>query len=88
MITKTRTRKSDLFELFDLDKLPKSRDIMKQKLIDIAKSGEKRPSRKTKEGRCLCSYTDKSSESYCPKFDKLIRKLRSDWFRKKRTFAK
>jgi hypothetical protein len=60
----------------------------KKDLIQIAKSGEKRPSRKTKEGRCLCSYTDKSSESYCPKFDKLIRKLRSDWFRKKRTFAK
>jgi hypothetical protein len=80
MITKTRTRKSDLFELFDLDKLPKSSDIMKQKLIAMAKNGKPRPSQKTKEGKALGKYTNKSSVSYCPKFDKTIRKLIPDWF--------
>jgi hypothetical protein len=62
--------------------------IMKQKLIAIAKSGAKRPHHKTKDGRALDNYTRKLSSCYCPKFDKIIRKRRPDWFRKKRTFAK
>ena len=55
--------------------------IMKLKLIEMAKSGEKRPNnKKTKEGNALSCYTIKSSNVYCPEFDKTIRKLRSDWF--------
>jgi hypothetical protein len=61
--------------------------IMKQKLISIAKSGAKRPCRKTKEGGALSNYICKSTYSCCPEFDKTIRKLRPDWF-KKRTLAK
>jgi hypothetical protein len=80
MITKIKTKSSDLAELFSFKKLLMPSHITKQKLIYIAKSGAKRPSRKTKEGRCLSGYTIKSSNSYCPKFDKLIRKLRPDWF--------
>ena len=60
----------------------------KQKLIQIARNGEARPSQKTKEGITLSRYTNKLRSSYCEKFDKTIRKLRPDWFRKKRTLAK
>jgi hypothetical protein len=56
--------------------------IMRQKLIAIAKSGVKKPSVKIKEGRALYSYTKESSGCYCLKFDKTIHKLRPDWFRK------
>jgi hypothetical protein len=59
----------------------KSSDKKKQLLIDMANSGAKRPnSKKTKEGWALSSYTNKSSDYYCEKFDKTIRKLRPDWF--------
>jgi hypothetical protein len=80
MITKTRTRESDLADLFCLDKTPKSSEIMKQKLVAMAKSVLKRPYHKTKEAKCLVNYTNKSSSAYCPEFDKLIRKLRPNWF--------
>jgi hypothetical protein len=54
--------------------------VMKQKLINMAKSGAKKPHHETKEGQCLYSYICKSSSAYCPKFDKTIRKQRPDWF--------
>jgi hypothetical protein len=53
----------------------------KQELIRLAKSGAKRPSRKTNLGQCLCHYTHKGN-SYDKDFDKLIRSLRPDWFNK------
>jgi len=52
----------------------------KQELIRMANSGENRPKQKTKIGCALSSYTKKSSLAYDPVFDKLIRKLRPDWF--------
>jgi hypothetical protein len=53
----------------------------KQKLIEMAKNGEGRPScDRTKLGQALSNYTRKSSEVYDPIFDKLIRELRPDWF--------
>ena len=52
----------------------------KQLLIDIAKSGAKKPYYKTKEASALGCYTNKSSKSYCLKFDKTMHKLRPDWF--------
>jgi hypothetical protein len=58
-------------------------DQKKQQLIELAKSGAKRPNQKTtKLGVSLSNYTGKFTYSYCPKFDKTIRKLRPDWFRK------
>jgi hypothetical protein len=81
MITKTKTKNSDLAELFGLDKLIKSSDVMKQKLIAMAKSGAKKPHyKKTKEGIGLGNYTGKLSLVYDPVFDKTIKKLRPDWF--------
>ena len=80
MITKTRARRSDLFEFFGLDKLPKSSDIMKQKLISMAKKKKAKPHWKTKEGRALGHYTCKYSYSYCLKFKKTIKKIAPFWF--------
>ena len=48
----------------------------------MAKNGEPRPGQNTNRlGRILTSYTCKSSESYDSVFDKIIRKLRPDWFK-------
>jgi len=53
----------------------------KQKLLKMAKNGQKRPSAdKTKLGQDLSNYTRKSSFVYDPKFDRLIRKTQPDWF--------
>ncbi len=52
----------------------------KLELIRIAKNGENRPKQKTKEANALCRYTTKGT-SYDESFDKLIRKLRPDWFK-------
>ena len=54
--------------------------IMKDKLIEIAKNGESRPTQKTKFGRCLSDYTKKSSRCFDANFYKTISKLRPDWF--------
>ena len=54
----------------------------KKLLLEIAKNGKDKPSRKTKLGGVLYNYTYKSSDSYDPVFDKQIRKLRPDWFKK------
>ncbi len=53
----------------------------KQELISLAKSGAKRPIRKTALGMALNSYTSKSSDCYDPEFDKLIKSLIPDWFK-------
>jgi hypothetical protein len=80
MITKTRTRNSDLSDFFGLNKLPKSSIIMKQKLISMAKKKKAKPHWKTKEGRALGHYTCKYSYSYCLKFKKTIKKIAPFWF--------
>ena len=57
--------------------------IRKQELIDLAKSGAKKPSQSKKDraiGAALQAYTKKSSQCYDPAFDAEIRKLRPDWF--------
>jgi len=56
----------------------------KKELLELAKSGAKRPSRTEKLGSVLASYTCKSACSYDPVFDKRIRELRPDWFRKRK----
>lgn len=52
----------------------------KKSLLEMAERGEPRPSRKTKIGTSLCTYTMKSYKCYDPKFDREIRRLRPDWF--------
>lgn len=53
----------------------------------MAKNGERRPSfDKTTLGKSLSNYTRKGSPAYDPVFDKLIRKLRPDWFFSNRGF--
>jgi len=65
-------------------------DLRKEELLKLAKSGAKRPSRTAKDpeerklGQVLHSYLDKSHGSYDPVFDKKIRRLRPDWFRRRK----
>lgn len=62
----------------------KSSDIKKQMLIQMAKSGQDKPNRKNNFPllHSLNNYTIKSSKVYDSIFDKNIRNLRPDWFRK------
>ena len=55
-------------------------DTKKEKLLKLAKTGAKRPSKKTQLGTALGRYTNKSSQCYDPVFDKEIIGLRPDWF--------
>ena len=80
MITKTKTRKSDMADFFGVDKIPRSSDLNKHELIKIANSNGKRPSQKTKLGRRLSDYTKKSSSNFDAKFYETISRLRPDWF--------
>ena len=52
----------------------------KQKLLEMAKNGDARPTRKHLLGRALDNYIYPSSRSYDQTFDKQIRTLRPDWF--------
>jgi chorismate mutase len=54
----------------------------KKLLLEMAKNGKDKPILRSKLGAALYNYTYKSSSSYDPVFDKQIRKLRPDWFRK------
>jgi len=62
------------------DWLAKGSDIKKTKIIQLAKSGAKRPSCRTKIGNSFYGYTQKLNNSYDPDFTELIKKLRPDWF--------
>jgi len=55
-------------------------DLKKEQLLQMAKSGERRPRRGTPIEACLRNYTHHSSSSYDPQFTKQIKKLRPDWF--------
>jgi len=53
----------------------------KQAILELAKSGCKRPnSSTTKAGAQLCRYANKSSKNYDPTFAEEIQTLRPDWF--------
>ena len=55
----------------------------KIELLKIARNGEPRPiARKHKLGVVLYHYTNPKSKCYDPVFDKEIRELRPDWFKK------
>jgi hypothetical protein len=58
-------------------------EINKQKLIELAHNGAARPKQTRTNnsiGRALVRYTDPCGDQYQPKFDKLIRSLRPNWF--------
>jgi hypothetical protein len=52
----------------------------KAELLAMALRGEPRPNKKHPLGAVLCMYTNLSSNSYDPVFDKEIRAARPDWF--------
>jgi hypothetical protein len=56
----------------------------KQELLKLAKSGQKRPIARSWVGRGLIKYTLKSQNTYDHNFTKQIKKLRPDWFQKKK----
>jgi len=68
------------------EKMDKRKEEMKKKLIEMAKSGKKRPISRSKNieerklGALLLSYTRSNSSNYDPEFDKEIRTIKSDWF--------
>ena len=54
----------------------------KDKLLEMAKNGEKRPSSKnTKLGKILPCYLNPNSRSYDQAFTEEIKRIRPDWFR-------
>jgi hypothetical protein len=57
----------------------------KKKLIEMAKRGHPRPHASNHPlGKAFNSYIGKTHSSYDPEFDKKIRKLAPNWFRKTR----
>lgn len=91
--------KNPFFEEFFNIKIRKQRpdwfinsaDIKKEKLIEWAKAGKPKPSPYSKDkeevslAKALYNYTAKHRKKlYDPEFDKLIRELRPDWFRRER----
>ncbi len=53
----------------------------KRELLRMARAGEPRPSHdKTRLGQALSNYTRKSSPVYDADFDRMIRRIRPDWF--------
>jgi superfamily II DNA or RNA helicase len=52
----------------------------KKELLEMAKSGEQRPSQKTKLGQSLSSYIGTTRDCYDPDFTKQIKELAPHWF--------
>jgi hypothetical protein len=55
-------------------------DGNKAKLLELARSGAKRPAQRSTLGRVLGAYMTKSGSGYDEDFDKEIKALRPDWF--------
>lgn len=60
----------------------------KRQLIELAKSGGKRPTSRTQLGKCLISYLSKTQKTYDPNFESEIKLIRPDWFLKKEKIQK
>jgi hypothetical protein len=80
MLTEVKNNYKSILKYFDFDESVSSSEYKKQKLIEMARKKEDRPSRKTKLGKALSNYTVKVSLTYDTNFDKTIRKLRKNWF--------
>ena len=53
----------------------------KEKLLQMARNGEPKPTRSTSPlGQALINYTKKGGPGYDPEFDRLIRELAPQWF--------
>jgi hypothetical protein len=82
-----RTLRPDWFETFirkpDGSMFRTSSALKKQKLLEMARKGEERPSCKlTNLGTAIARYTNSNKTQYDPEFDAEIRTLRPDWFEK------
>lgn len=60
-------------------------DIANQKkaeILKLAREGKPRPSQRTRLGQALSSYLTKKRRGYDAEFEKELRAIRPDWFRK------
>lgn len=80
---KENKRKS-LFELLNKN----DPDSKKNKLIEMAKNGEKKPSSKTKLYQSLAGYTNKKSPVFDAIFYNKIKNIRDDWFKENQFFKR
>lgn len=78
MLSEVKNNYRSVFKHFSIQ----SPSFKKEELIELAKSGSKKPLKDSVLGRALRSYTYIEAKPYDPKFNKLIRKLRPDWFPK------
>lgn len=54
----------------------------KKMLLDMARADKPRPTSKDQLGMAWWNYTGKTSDCYDAEFDKQIKQLRPDWFKK------
>lgn len=81
MLHKVKSSYREIAKFFpELNGRLSSADHNKQLLLKMVRRGEPRPSQKTKIGKALSEYTKPSSSCRDSKFDRLIRKIRPDWF--------
>lgn len=71
-----------------VERLVNSADLNKEKLLEMARNGEERPSRKYRLGWLLSNYLNKNIGSYDPGFDEAIRAAAPHWFKKRKTKRK
>ncbi len=57
-------------------------DEKKKEFLKLAKTGKPKPNGRSRLGQSLSSYTNKNNDAHDPIFDKEIRELRPQWFRK------
>lgn len=85
MITKVKSKKSDVSKYFHISKSDyESVDLNKKKLFELAESGQDKPHWKTKLGKAFIRYTCKSYRSCDNEFIVKFKKIRPDWFIDKR----
>jgi len=87
MITKTRTKNSDLKQTLGIKIMPNNTISNKKLLLKIAKSLKPRPKKETKLGQALNSYTNKNHTSYDEVFTKKVKELSPYWFRETKIAA-
>jgi hypothetical protein len=86
MITNTKSSSKDISKYFAV--VSRSSDLNKQKLIALAKSGAKKPDRKTKLGSAFDTYTRNSSVIYDLNFVKDIKKYAPNWLERSHNIKK
>lgn len=79
-----RTKKLESLQGWEWNRSNDSSTQNKQGLLKMARNKEPKPHYKTKLGRALERYIYESSKSHDSNFDKKIRALAPQWFRKRR----